>query len=71
MWVVMLATLALVFFLSFRISKTAASAPRRGCSGSMPRCSASSLSSIFLAYTGVEDHPGVLHHGGTFGAMSL
>ena len=69
-WVVMLAPLALVFFLSFRINKMRASTAQAvfwGYSALMGL----SLSFIFLAYTGTSITRVFFITAGTFAGMSL
>ena len=62
-WVVILAPLAAVFFLSFRIQSMSVAAAQTTFwvySGLVGL----SLSTIFLVYTGRFDHPDLLRHGG-------
>ena len=60
-WVVMLAPLAQVFFLSFRIKTMSVSAAQTTF-WVYAALVGLSLSSIFLVYTGAEHRSDVLHH---------
>jgi len=69
-WVVMLAPLGLVFFLSFRIQQMSQSAAQMTFWGYAALLGAS-LSSIFLMYTGASIATTFFVTAATFGAMSL
>jgi FtsH-binding integral membrane protein len=69
-WVVMLAPLALVFFLSFRIHSMSVSAAQTTFWGYAALLGVS-LSSIFLVYTGASITQTFFITATTFGAMSL
>ena len=64
-WVIMLAPLAFVFFLSFRIYKMSVPAAQLAF-WAFAGVMGLSLSSIFLVYTGRVDLAGVLRHSGGF-----
>ncbi len=70
MWVLMLATLGLVFFLSFRISKMSVGAAQATFWGYAALLGVT-LSSIFVIYTATSITQVFVITAGTFGAMSL
>jgi FtsH-binding integral membrane protein len=69
-WVVMLAPLALVFFLSFRIMQMSQAAAQ-ATFWAYAALVGASLSSILIAYTGASVAMTFFVTAGTFGAMSL
>ncbi|MDE1174938.1 MAG: Bax inhibitor-1/YccA family protein [Parvibaculaceae bacterium] len=69
-WVVMLAPLAMVFFLSFRVSKMSLSAAQISF-WAFAGLMGLSLSSIFLVYTGVSITRVFFITAASFGALSL
>jgi FtsH-binding integral membrane protein len=69
-WVVMLAPLGLVFFLSFRISQMSLGAAQ-ATFWSYAALVGASLASIFIVYTGASVAMTFFVTAGTFGAMSL
>ena len=70
MWVLMLVTLGMVFFLSFRISKMSVGAAQ-GTFWAYAALLGVTLSSIFILYTATSITQVFIITAGTFGAMSL
>ena len=70
MWVVMLAPLGIVFYMSFGIRKMSA-AKAQGTFWVFAALMGASLSSIFLVYTGASITRVFFITSGTFGAMSI
>ena len=70
MWVIMLAPLGVVFYMSFGIKKMSA-AKAQGTFWIFAALMGASLSSIFLIYTGASITRVFFITAGTFGAMSL
>jgi len=70
MWVVMLAPLGIVFYISFSIRKMSA-AKAQGAFWVFAALMGASLSSIFLVYTGASVARVFFITAGTFGAMSI
>ena len=70
MWIVMLAPLGVVFYMSFAIRKMSA-AKAQGTFWIFAALMGASLSSIFLVYTGASITRVFFITGGTFGAMSI
>ena len=70
MWVVMLAPLGIVFYMSFGIKKMSA-AKAQGTFWIFAALMGASLSSIFLVYTGASITRVFFITAGTFGAMSI
>jgi len=70
MWVIMLATLGVVFYMSFGIKKMSV-AKAQGTFWIFAALMGASLSSIFLIYTGASITRVFFITSGTFGAMSI
>jgi len=70
MWIVMLAPLGVVFYMSFNIKKMSA-AKAQGTFWVFAALMGASLSSIFLVYTGASITRVFFITAGTFGAMSI
>ena len=70
MWIVMLAPLGVVFYISFGIRKMSA-AKAQGAFWIFAALMGASLSSIFLVYTGASITRVFFITAGTFGAMSI